>query len=222
MSELQLGGFTGRTSKRIATTTIALGLLLAMVAAAFRWFELDVPINGVPQRLDATGIEGVTALFPVLLATLAALLALVMAAGRWSRFLIAMVISGLCVAAVMLTVNASQNGADVFVDQVNTLTATSTAQAARDVITDGTVHTTTPVWVSLAGMLTAWLGSLAAMITCATWPTASHRYDRDASTAAASNSSGDDTQVGSARDRAADRHIDQWDELSGGGDPTAR
>lgn len=224
-SRARVGMVRGLVAKRIATVLCVLGVAVAMLLSQFTWFELSVPINGVPQQLQASGTESGAAILPLLLAALAAVLALLMLNGRIGRFVTAAVVSALLVIALIVIVRTMQDAAAVFVDEVNALTATSSAEAARETISQGVLTTSPMPMFTVVSVVVAWLGSCLAMVSCGSWPSGGRRYDR-ASGGGADESLEDGEVNGSSsatvRDRAADRHIDQWDALSNGDDPTDR
>lgn len=214
--------FQGRAAKRTATGVAIVGVALAIFAAQFEWASLELPVNGAVQTLSVTGAETLKSLILLLLAATAAIVALMIVNTRIARIVISLLIvllSG-CAFAAIVTADVAQ----MFIDTVNSVTATSSEGAAMDAIAQGTISGSAWRWVAAAGTVIATLAGVYGLLTCASWPAGSHKYDRAAAAEVANHTGDNEPTDGERRpgtkQRAADRHIDQWDALSNGDDPT--
>ncbi|MFD2673868.1 Trp biosynthesis-associated membrane protein [Gulosibacter bifidus] len=234
----------GKRAKRIASATAALGTVTTMIAWLFSMGSAQASVNGAVQTVTANGGDASGAVMAIALAAFASVIALMMVNQRILRFVLALLLSLLALGSMWLLAGVMRNPEQAFIEQINSLTATSTERAALDAIVPDSVRTTVWPMVAFAGAIITWVASLFAMFTCASWPTGGRKYDRNANTstsepvaddaAADTDATDSGTRAGeprtptsdrtsaptTTRDRAADRHIDQWDALSNGEDPT--
>lgn len=208
-------------SKPLLLGGIALAGAAALFAATQVWVALAlVPGAAAFEVLEATGQQLNASLSPVALAALASALALTIA-GRWLRrvlgVLVALLGAGVVAisAAVLADPGASASG--------RLAEATGLAGSAQaDLVTS--VDVLPYIWVAmLAGALLVVLGLLVLLLG-GRWKTAGRKY-RAAGDAgpgapvgpgdAAATAAAGGGRAGEDRDRISD-----WDELSGGSDPT--
>jgi uncharacterized membrane protein (TIGR02234 family) len=230
----------GRTVKYLVLLAILVGSGLVLLASTQDWYSLHLTTaSGDTAPVVVPGSTAAPALTALSLAGLALAGALAIG-GRVARVVLAvlgLLVGGCLVLSVALAIGSPvHSGITVITKQTGVAGDSSVQRLVASV--DGTV------WpgVALAGSILVVLAAIAVLVTGAAWPSASRRYQpvrfeqadgtqpdldelmREGDDEDDADADGTPTSEGTGeperKERARDRAIDNWDELSKGSDPT--
>ncbi len=192
-------------ARRKVTSLLAIAVLAALVFTAWSqpWFTLTVQQKPFPVAGSIAG----SALAPIALASLALVAALAIA-GRFFRFVLAVLLALLGVCVIVVSAFAIAEPVVSATSAITKATGVAGASSVAGLVT-GSTMTAWPIVAVVLGAVVSVLGIVLAP-TSATWPESGRKYTRSRLVAA----------DGAVADEVERDAVQEWDALSEGDDPT--